>query len=101
MTPTAERIAYRLSGDPSQMDRRAWDQGLKTTDSLCTLQASNVEKSTIESRKETRGLMARDGAPQKRGPGLQSLGGVGYTAEEKNACGNEAMMNGGTCEPCQ
>jgi ribonucleoside-diphosphate reductase alpha chain len=101
MTPTAERIAYRLSGHPSQMDRRAWDKGITTTDSLRTLQASKVEKSTIGSRKETRGLMARDGAPEKREHGLQSLGGVGYTAEEKNACSIDAMLNGGTCEACQ
>ncbi len=24
-----------------------------------------------------------------------------FTAEEKNACSVEAMMNGGTCEACQ
>jgi len=75
----------------SHMYRRAWDKGLKTTYYLRTLQASNVEKSTVESRKETRGLMARDGAPEKRE----------YTAEEKNACSIDAMMNGGTCEACQ
>jgi ribonucleoside-diphosphate reductase alpha chain len=75
----------------SHMYRRAWDKGLKTTYYLRTLQASNVEKSTIESRKETRGLMARDGTPEKRE----------YTAEEKNACSIDAMLNGGTCEACQ
>jgi ribonucleoside-diphosphate reductase alpha chain len=73
----------------SHMYRRAWDKGLKTTYYLRTLQASNIEKSTIDVRKETRGLVAA------------SSGGKDYTEAEKNACSLEAMLNGGTCEACQ
>ena len=72
----------------SHMYRRAWDKGLKTTYYLRTLQASNIEKATIDVKKEVRGLAA-------------GTGGKTYTAEEKNACSLEAMMNGGTCEACQ
>lgn len=52
---------------------------------LRTLQASNAEKSTIDVKKEIRGLMA-------------ATGGTDKTAEEKNSCSIGAMMNGGTCE---
>jgi ribonucleoside-diphosphate reductase alpha chain len=69
------------------MYRRAWDKGLKTTYYLRTLQASNIEKATIDVKKEVRGLAA--GAKKE------------YTAEEKMACSLDAMLNGGTCEACQ
>lgn len=72
----------------SHMYRRAWDKGLKTTYYLRTLQASNIEKATIDVKKEVRGIAA-GGAKRE------------YTAEEKNACSLEAMLNGGTCEACQ
>ncbi|MCP5533437.1 MAG: ribonucleoside-diphosphate reductase subunit alpha [Akkermansiaceae bacterium] len=72
----------------SHMYRRAWDKGLKTTYYLRTLQASNIEKATIDVKKEVRGLAAGNG-------------GKTYTAEEKMACSIDAMMNGGTCEACQ
>jgi ribonucleoside-diphosphate reductase alpha chain len=75
----------------SHMYRRAWDKGLKTTYYLRTLQASNIEKSTIDVRKEVRGITAG-------GAGTTTKA---YTAEEVNACSIEAMMNGGTCEACQ
>jgi ribonucleoside-diphosphate reductase alpha chain len=71
----------------SHMYRRAWTKGLKTTYYLRTLQASNIEKSTVAVRKEVRGLAA--GGPRE------------YTAEEKQACSIDAMLNGGTCEACQ
>ena len=71
----------------SHMYRRAWDKGLKTTYYLRTLQASNIEKATIDVKKEVRGIAA--GAKRE------------YTADEKNACSLEAMLNGGTCEACQ
>ena len=71
----------------SHMYRRAWDKGLKTTYYLRTLQASNIEKATIDMKKEVRGLAAG--------------GGKTFTAEEKMACSIDAMMNGGTCEACQ
>jgi ribonucleoside-diphosphate reductase alpha chain len=72
----------------SHMYRRAWDKGLKTTYYLRTLQASNIEKATIDVKKEVRGGMGV--TPAKV-----------YTAEEKNACSLDAMLNGGTCEACQ
>ena len=50
-------------------------------------------------KKETRGVMGA--TPEPKTPGLQSLGGAGFTAEEKNVCSLEAMMNGGACEACQ
>ena len=39
--------------------------------------------------KKNRGLMGATPEPKT------------FTAEEKNACSLEAMMNGGTCEACQ
>ena len=72
----------------SHMYRRAWDKGLKTTYYLRTLQASNIEKATVNVKKDLRGAMAEDGKKE-------------YTEAEKNACSLEAMMNGGTCEACQ
>ena len=71
----------------SHMYRRAWDKGLKTTYYLRTLQASNVEKSTIDVKKEVRGLAGN----AKRE----------FSAEEKMACSLEARMNGEECEACQ
>ncbi len=56
---------------------------------LSTLQASNIEKSTIDVKKETRSVMGAATEPKT------------FTAEEKTACSLEAMMNGGTCEACQ
>ena len=67
---------------------RPWNKGLKTTYYLRTLQASNIEKATIDVKKEVRGGMAAGGPKQ-------------YTEAEKNACSLEAMLNGGTCEACQ
>ena len=72
----------------SHMYRRAWEKGLKTTYYLRTLQASNIEKATIDVKKEQRGLMASTSARE-------------FSADEKMACSLEAMMNGGTCEACQ
>ena len=72
----------------SHMYRRAWSKGLKTTYYLRTMQANNIEKSTINVAKEIRGTM---GGEQKRA----------YTEAEKNACSLDAMLNGGTCEACQ
>ena len=72
----------------SHMYRRAWSKGLKTTYYLRTMQANNIEKSTINVAKEIRGTMA--GEPKRT-----------YTDAEKNACSLDAMLNGGTCEACQ
>ena len=73
----------------SHMYRRAWDKGLKTTYYLRTLQASNIEKSTIDVKKDVRGHMG--GSHEK----------PQYSEAEKNACSLDAMLNGGTCEACQ
>ncbi len=75
----------------SHMYRRAWSTGLKTTYYLRTLGASNIEKSTIDVKKETRGAVAgTSSAPKKQ-----------FTAAEAQACSLEAMMNGEECEACQ
>jgi ribonucleoside-diphosphate reductase alpha chain len=73
----------------SHMYRRAWDKGLKTTYYLRTLQASNIEKATIDVKKEVRGGMAAGAAKRE------------FSAEEKMVCSIDAMMNGGECEACQ
>ncbi len=78
----------------SHMYRRAWDKGLKTTYYLRTLQASNVEKSTIDVKKEQRGVMATATAATANAARE-------YSDAEKNSCSLEAMLNGGTCEACQ
>ncbi|MGA0132988.1 MAG: ribonucleoside-diphosphate reductase subunit alpha, partial [Opitutales bacterium] len=67
----------------SHMYQYAWRTGLKTTYYLRTLGASNIEKATVD--------VKRDKAEPKKV----------YTEEEKNACSIEAMRNGGTCEACQ
>lgn len=78
----------------SHMYRRAWDKGLKTTYYLRTMQASNIEKTTVEMKKEQRGVMATQTAATaatKRE----------FTAAEQNACALDAMINGEECEACQ
>jgi hypothetical protein len=70
----------------SHMYRRAWHVGLKTTYYLRTLQASNIEKSTISVKKEISGI-----AGGKRE----------YSPEEQLACSIEARRNGAGCEACQ
>ena len=55
----------------SHMYRRAWHTGLKTTYYLRTMQASNIEKSTIDIKKEVRGSHRRQkGIYQSRGSSL-------------------------------
>lgn len=63
----------------SHMYREAWHMGLKTTYYLRTLGASNIEKATLNVKKEVRIR----------------------TEEEKQACSIEAMRNGEICEACQ
>ncbi|MFV0415563.1 MAG: ribonucleoside-diphosphate reductase subunit alpha [Chthoniobacterales bacterium] len=72
----------------SHMYRRAWDKGLKTTYYLRSLQASNIEKATIDVKKEIRGGIANSGKQD-------------YTEAEKKACSIQAMQNGEECEACQ
>ncbi len=72
----------------SHMYRHAWRVGLKTTYYLRTLQASNIEKATVQVKK--------DDVPQE-----SASEGETSTPEEQHACSIEAMMNGGECEACQ
>ena len=81
----------------SHMYRRAWDKGLKTTYYLRTLQASNVEKSTLNVKKEQRGVMAT----QTAATAATNAAKKEFTAAEKNACSIDAMLNGEECEACQ
>ena len=95
----------------SHMYRHAWHTGLKTTYYLRTLGASNIEKATVNVKKEVRGTAgeskadtaARDAATaapfgaSASAPTEKKV----YTAEEKRVCSIEAMKNGETCEACQ
>jgi len=78
----------------SHMYRRAWHTGLKTTYYLRTMQASNIEKATIDVKKQTRGRMGEAHAPA-------AAAAAGFTEEQKVACSLEAMANGEECEACQ
>lgn len=78
----------------SHMYRSAWHAGLKTTYYLRTLSASNIEKSTVAIKKETRVTRSTE----------QSMAGTSpqqYTEAEKKACSIQAMLNGEECEACQ
>jgi ribonucleoside-diphosphate reductase alpha chain len=73
----------------SHMYRHAWHVGLKTTYYLRSLGASNIEKATVQVKKEVRGAAGGEGAKKV------------YTEAEKNACSIEAMKRGEICEACQ
>ena len=49
---------------------------------------------TIDVKKEQRGVKATQTA-------ATAAGAKTFTAEEKNTCSIDAMLNGGTCEACQ
>jgi ribonucleoside-diphosphate reductase alpha chain len=85
----------------SHMYRRAWDKGLKTTYYLRTLQASNIEKSTVAVQKDQRGVMATQTAATAATNLAAATAKREFTAEEKMVCSLDAMMNGGECEACQ
>lgn len=70
----------------SHMYRHAWRTGLKTTYYLRTMQASNIEKSTVSLRKKV-------DAPSGEKPA--------FSEAQKEACSIDAMINGGECESCQ
>lgn len=74
----------------SHMYRAAWSSGLKTTYYLRSLAASNIEKSTVSSKKEVRISGDNDAEGKKE-----------YSEEEVKACSIDAMMNGEECEACQ
>ena len=75
----------------SHMYRAAWRQGLKTTYYLRTLGASNIEKATVDLKKEKPLADISDEPSAKKE----------FTDAEKKACSIEAMMNGEECEACQ
>ena len=83
----------------SHMYRHAWHVGLKTTYYLRTLGASNIEKATVQVKKEVRGIAAEAHRTEKTGAVEEAK--PKYTAEQKLACSIEAMRNGGECEACQ
>jgi ribonucleoside-diphosphate reductase alpha chain len=80
----------------SHMYRQAWHVGLKTTYYLRSLGASNIEKATVNVKKEVRGAAGETKAETATRDAKKV-----YTEAEKNACSIEAMRNGGTCEACQ
>ena len=95
----------------SHMYRYAWHAGLKTTYYLRGLGASNIEKATVQVKKEMRGAAGetkaetatRDAAALLSTPPFAETAGAAkqYTAETRVACSIEAMRSGGTCEACQ
>jgi ribonucleotide reductase alpha subunit len=95
----------------SHMYRHAWHAGLKTTYYLRGLGASNIEKATVQVKKEMRGAAGetkaetatRDAANLLSTPPFPAPEPAPkqYTSGEKLACSIEAMRNGGTCEACQ
>ncbi len=95
----------------SHMYRHAWHAGLKTTYYLRGLGASNIEKATVQVKKEMRGAAGETKAETATRDAATLLSAAPfaeetkaakeYTAEEKNACSIEAMRDGGTCEACQ
>ncbi|MFP6886104.1 MAG: ribonucleoside-diphosphate reductase subunit alpha [Opitutales bacterium] len=76
----------------SHMYRAAWRQGLKTTYYLRTLSASNIEKATVDLKKDKgkSGPVSEDPTPKKEN-----------TEAEVEACSIQAMLNGEECEACQ
>ncbi len=101
----------------SHMYRHAWKAGLKTTYYLRTLGASNIEKATINVKKEMRGatgetkaetatrdaaILAASTAPFAGGPSSSAAASKKtYSDAEKKACSIETMKNGEICEACQ
>lgn len=94
----------------SHMYRHAWHVGLKTTYYLRTLGASNIEKATVQVKKEVRiastapEAIVREATPPASPNAAVTVAPVAkktYTDEEKRVCSLEAMRNGGECEACQ
>ncbi len=80
----------------SHMYRAAWHKGLKTTYYLRSLGASQIEKSTVKVKKQTRGRIAGSLAENAEREELAKV-----NAERIESCRIDAMMNGGSCEACQ
>ncbi len=91
----------------SHMYRHAWHAGLKTTYYLRSQGASNIEKATVQVKKEVRGVTAVAAAVKAETSEAENADASAakprreYTASEKLACSIEAMRNGGECEACQ
>ena len=91
----------------SHMYRHAWHAGLKTTYYLRTLGASNIEKATVNVKKEVRGAAGETKAETAtRDAGVVTAAAEAatkkaYSDAEKKACSIEAMKNGEICEACQ
>ena len=90
----------------SHMYRHAWKTGLKTTYYLRSLGASNIEKATVNVKKEVRGAAGETKAETASRDALSSQPSAlsskkTYTEAEKKACSIEAMKNGEICEACQ
>ena len=71
----------------SHMYRAAWHSGLKTTYYLRTLGASNIEKATVNVKRQKASADAQVERNQ--------------ASERVAACQLDAMLNGGECEACQ
>jgi ribonucleoside-diphosphate reductase alpha chain len=94
----------------SHMYRHAWHVGLKTTYYLRSLGASNIEKATVQIKKDVRGAIKEgqnggqnsgDAGGSHSTPSVEAPKKKEYTAEQKLVCSIEAMRNGGECEACQ
>jgi ribonucleoside-diphosphate reductase alpha chain len=81
----------------SHMYRHAWRAGLKTTYYLRSLGASSIEKASVASKKEVRGVAGDAG----RAAVAAETAKKAYSEAEKKACSIEAMKNGEICEACQ
>jgi ribonucleoside-diphosphate reductase alpha chain len=87
----------------SHMYRHAWRAGVKTTYYLRSLGASSIEKASVASKKEVRGVTGDAGraAAAALGGTPSPASAKTYTEAEKKACSIEAMKNGEICEACQ
>jgi ribonucleoside-diphosphate reductase alpha chain len=85
----------------SHMYRAAWHAGLKTTYYLRTLSASNIEKATVNVRKEVRGAAGIQSPAASGVTVTASAPAKQYTEGEVKACSIQAMLNGEECEACQ
>lgn len=78
----------------SHMYKQAWSSGLKTTYYLRSLQASDIEKSTLKTKKELHGHIAAAAS-------ANTIEEAAPAAPEIKACALDAMLNGEVCESCQ
>ena len=74
----------------SHMYRAAWRSGLKTTYYLRTLGASNIEKATVNVKRQKEAAENRSSALPAESSETRVM-----------ACRLDAMLNGGECEACQ